>query len=100
MTTQDMMVVQKDMMKNQDTQIEELTGIVGQIKTGQLAMGQELDYQNTKLLPELEKGVDKNTAKLVKVNKKLMKLLKSSSNCCLYIIIVIQIGCLIALIVS
>ena len=98
LTTKDMVQVQKNLINEQDEQIEILTGVVGNIQKGQEAMRDELTYQNEELLPQLEKGIDQNTAKMIKVNKVLAKLLKSSSNCCLYIIILLQIAALFALI--
>ena len=98
LTTKDLVQVQKNMISEQDEQIEILTGVVGNIHRGQEVMRDELTYQNEELLPQLEKGIDQNTSKMIKVNKTLAKLLKSSSNCCLYIIILFQIACLFILI--
>ena len=86
------------MLTEQDEQIDILTGVVGNIQKGQEAMRDELTYQNEELLPQLEKGIDQSTTRMIKVNKNLAKLLKSSSNCCLYIIILAKIACLFVLI--
>jgi len=90
MTTKDMQLTQKSMMHDQDHHIESLSVVIGTIKKGQMDMTDELRYQNTHLLPKLQDGIERNTDKMVKVNKKLMALLKSKSTGSLYCWLILQ----------
>ena len=57
-------------------------------------IGEELDHHKV-LLDDLDKNVDKNVTKMEKASGRMDKLMKKSSNCCLFIIIFIEIVLLI-----
>jgi len=53
-------------------------------------MGEELHHQTNVMMPLLDSGVDQNQRKMIKANKKLIKLLKTGSTCKLYMVILLQ----------
>ena len=65
------------------------------IKDGQIRMKDELKYHNEELLPDIERGVDKNQNKVNKSNNAVLKLLESKSNCSLYTIIAAEVVLLV-----
>ena len=75
--------------------IDDIGDTVGLIKDGQIKMRDELKYQNEKLLPDIDKGIDKNMNKTQKSNAAVMKLLNSRSNFSLYMIIAAEVVLLI-----
>ena len=60
-------------------------------------MRNELEI-DVKLLSEMETNIDKNENKLNKVSLKLSKYLKKTSNCCLFVIILVEIVLFILLV--
>jgi len=85
----------KELRNEQEELIDLIGDTVSNIKTGQITMKNELDYQNQKLLPDIEIGVDKNQNKVNKSNSAVLKLLESKSNCSLYIIIAAEVALLV-----
>lgn len=86
------------MLKNQDSALDEIHGIASEMrKDGQL-IGEELRAQN-EMLDELGNGIDKTTARMMRVDNRLKKLIASSSQMCLWCIIIIEIVALVLLIV-
>lgn len=71
--------------------IDAIHDTIGNIKAGQIAMKEEVKYHNDVLIPDIERGVDKNLTATQKNNARVIKLLNSSSNCSLYIIIAIEV---------
>jgi len=61
------------------------------IKKGQLAMNEELKYQNEKLLPEIDTAFDKNKNKMEQANSRVVKLIQTSSTWSMYLIIILEI---------
>ncbi len=61
-------------------------------------IGHELRAQN-EMLDELDRGIDKTQARMMKVDNKLKKLIASSSQCCLWLIIILEIVALVLVIV-
>ena len=97
MTTRDIILTHKVMLNHQEEQVGELINVVEKIKFGQETMSMELDSQKRQLV-QLENGIDHNNMKFIKVNNKLLKLLKKSSNCKLYLMIILQMIILFLLI--
>jgi hypothetical protein len=86
------------MIQDQDKHLDELGGIVKNIKYENENFGQEVGYQN-KLLDKLGVDIDKTHNKMVKVDSKLKELIASTNQWCLWIIIIVEIIVLILLIV-
>lgn len=78
------------MLKDQDKHLDEIGGIVKNIKYDNENMGDELTYQN-KLLGKLGTDMDRTHNKMVKVDSKLKELIANSNQCTLWIIIIIEI---------
>ncbi|CDW77210.1 syntaxin 8 [Stylonychia lemnae] len=89
---------QKDMIKNQDEHLDQIAGIVQNIKYENQNFGQEVTYQN-KMLTDLNSQVDKTHQKMVKVDNKLKELIAKSNQWCLWVIIVVELVILILLVV-
>jgi len=81
-----------------DKRLEEMGDAVKTLKNGQDQMSGELTYQNEVLIPKIEQGIDNNTLKFIKNNKKLVKILKKGSDCKLWVVIVLELALLIFLI--
>jgi len=81
-----------------DQKIEELSDATKTLKTGQDQMTGELSYQNDVLLPKIQQGIDSNTLKLIKNNKKLVKILQKGSDCKLWVVIILELALLVYLI--
>ena len=69
---------QKDMLKDQDKHLDEIGGIVKNIKYDGENMGQELKYQNN-MLGKLGTDMDRTHNKMVKVDNKLKELIAKSN---------------------
>jgi len=87
-----------DLEVNFNRKLEELGDATKTLKNDQMQMGDELEYQNGVLLPKIEAGVDDNTLKFIKNNKKLVKILKKGSDCKLWVFIIIELILLVYLV--
>ena len=86
------------MLNDQDTHLDELGGIVKNIKYENENFNQEVTYQN-KLLDKLGTDMDKTHNKMIKVDSKLKELIATSNQFCLWVIIFVEIAILIAIII-
>lgn len=89
---------QKQMLKDQDKHLDELGGIVSNIKYEGQNFDQEVTYQN-KMLDRVNNDIDRNQAKMLKVDNRLKNLIKQSNQCCLWCIIITEIVILVLLLV-
>lgn len=89
---------QKQMIRNQDDHLDEIAGIVTNIKYENQNFAQEVTYQN-KMLTDLNSQVDRTHQKMVKVDNKLKELIAKSNQWCLWVIIIIELVILILLVV-
>ena len=69
---------QKKMLKNQNQQFEQLSGIAQNMKEDGRMIGEEIDYQN-QMLDNLDKGIDKTNMKMMRVDNKLKRLIAESN---------------------
>lgn len=89
---------QKNLIRNQDEHLDQIAGIVQNIKYENQNFGQEVTYQN-KMLTDLNTQVDRTHQKMVKVDNKLKELIAKSNQCCLWVIVIVEIVVLILLLV-
>jgi uncharacterized coiled-coil protein SlyX len=89
---------QKQMIRKQDEHLDEIAGIVTNIKYENQNFAQEVTYQN-KMLGDLNSQVDRTHQKMVKVDSKLKELIAKSNQCCLWAIIIVELVVLILLVV-
>eukprot|EP00347_Sterkiella_histriomuscorum_P019593 403341037 len=89
---------QKKMIKNQDEHLDEIAGIVQNIKYENQNFAVEVGYQN-KMLGDINVQVDRTHQKMVKVDNKLKELIAKSNQWCLWIIIIAELVILILLLV-
>lgn len=59
---------------------------------------QEVTLQN-KMLDKVNTDIDKNQAKMVKVDNRLKHLIKSSNQCCLWCIIITEVVALVLILI-
>lgn len=69
---------QKQMIRNQDEHLDQIAGIVQNIKYEGQNFNQEVTYQN-KMLTDLNSQVDRTHQKMVKVDNKLKELIAKSN---------------------
>lgn len=86
------------MLKDQDKHLDEIGGIVSNLRYENQNFNQEVTYQN-KMLDKVNNDIDKNQAKMVKVDTRLKNLIKSSNQCCLWCIIISEIVALVLILV-
>lgn len=77
-------------LADQDTQIDNLMNTVSNIGNLGRTIGNELETDIV-LLGKIEQGVDKNVGKMNKTQQKLSNFLKKTSNCCLLIIVAVEL---------
>eukprot|EP00828_Plagiopyla_frontata_P003966 TRINITY_DN11346_c0_g1_i1.p2 TRINITY_DN11346_c0_g1~~TRINITY_DN11346_c0_g1_i1.p2 ORF type:complete len:156 (+),score=41.61 TRINITY_DN11346_c0_g1_i1:135-602(+) len=86
----------KDKLQKQDNQIENANHLVLGVKGIAQEMNKELVEQDV-VINDLTENVDVANAELAKTNRKLTFLVKKSSNCCLGIIIFLEIAALVCI---
>lgn len=86
------------MIRNQDEHLDQIAGIVQNIKYEGQNFQQEVTYQN-KMLTDLNSQVDRTHQKMVKVDNRLKELIAKSNQCCLWVIIIVEIVILILLLI-
>jgi len=74
-----------------DKKVVQLSDATNELRRGQVDMSSELEYHNELLLPKLEKGIEQNNIRLFKNNAKLNKILNQSSQCKLWLCLLIEL---------
>jgi len=80
-----------------DQKIDELQDATKQLKAEQGIMRDELKYQNEVLMPKIEGRIDDNLLKAKRNNRKLNKMLKKGSDCCLWFCLLVELAILVML---
>ena len=89
---------QKKMLKDQDQHLDEIGGIVSNLRYENQNFNKEVTYQN-KMLDKVNDDIDRNQLKMVKVDGKLKNLISQSNQCCLWCIIITEIVALVLILV-
>lgn len=95
---QHLLTHQKQMLREQDNQLDTLSGVVQGIKYENQNFNTEVTDQN-KMLGKLNTDIDRTHRNMIKVDSRLKELIAKSNQTCLWIIIIIEIIVLILLIV-
>ena len=80
----------KQRLKDEDKRFDDIINVVENIKGNEREKEREFEIQDP-MLNELSKGIDKNQAKMAKIDGKLSKLIASSSQTCLWFVIILEI---------
>lgn len=91
MTNTELLEYQQKKIKDQDQEIEEITGEVKKGKEMGKVIKTNLESQN-KLLDDVESGMDNLDSKMSRTKKKFDNYVANSSSCCLTIVIILEIG--------
>lgn len=91
MTNTELLEYQQRKIKDQDQEIEEITGEVKKGKEMGKVIKTNLENQN-KLLDDVETGMDNLDSKMTRTKKKFNNYVTNSSSCCLTIVIILEIG--------
>ena len=91
MTNTELLEYQQRKIKDQDQEIEEITGEVKKGKEMGKVIKTNLESQN-KLLDDVESGMDNLDSKMSRTKKKFDNYVANSSSCCLTIVIILEIG--------
>ena len=91
MTNTELLEYQQGKIKDQDQEIEEITGEVKKGKEMGKVIKTNLESQN-KLLDDVESGMDNLDSKMSRTKKKFDNYVANSSSCCLTIVIILEIG--------
>ena len=89
MSNSELLEYQQRKIKDQDQEIEEITGEVKKGKEMGKVIKTNLETQN-KLLDDVETGMDNLDSKMSKTRKKFDNYVANSSSCCLNIFIVLS----------
>ena len=89
-----LLTMQKQMLRNQDNDLDEVGGIVKVIKIENENFGHEVNLQ-TKMLTGLNQRVDKTTSKLQRVDDRLKSMVNKRSTMFYYGIIAVEIVAII-----
>ena len=90
-TNTELLEYQQRKIKDQDQEIEEITGEVKKGKEMGKVIKTNLENQN-KLLDDVETGMDNLDSKMTRTKKKFNNYVTNSSSCCLTIVIILEIG--------
>ena len=91
MTNTELLEYQQRKIKDQDQEIEEITGEFKKGKEMGKVIKTNLESQN-KLLDDVESGMDNLDSKMSRTKKKFDNYVVNSSSCCLTIVIILEIG--------
>lgn len=80
----------KTTLAEQDTQIDNLMNTVTNIGTLGKTIGNELET-DIQLLGRIDQGIDRNVGKMGKTQQKLNGFLKKTSNCCLLVVVFVEL---------
>lgn len=83
-------------LKNQDAQVEEISGTVKKGKELTKELKNELGKQNL-MLEDVEKDVDRVNNKMVKTRGKFENYIEKSSTCCIMTVIIVELIALICI---
>lgn len=83
-------------MKAQDDQLGEISKSLSRVKEISLDINEELDLHK-RLLSDIESGTERTGAKLGREQKRLTKLTKAQTGCCVFVVLFLLIGILVAL---
>ena len=98
LTSQEVLLKQWNMLADQDKDLDEIAGITQNMKEDGRMIGEELVVHN-EILGDLHQGIDWTQAKMIRVDNSLKKLIASSNQCCLWLIIIVEIIALILIFV-
>ena len=98
MGTEELLKYQEEKIKNQDEQVEEIIGEVKKGKKIARQIGEDLKDQNEKL-DVLEKDTTKLDTMMKRAQDRMEKLLDKSSNCCLFLVMFLELAIMIIVIV-
>mmetsp|Transcript_2143 Transcript_2143/g.4354 ORF Transcript_2143/g.4354 Transcript_2143/m.4354 type:complete len:232 (-) Transcript_2143:172-867(-) len=93
-----LVMMQRNIMRDQDDQLEDLSRIVSSTKHISMAIGEEVDLQNS-LLEDFEDEMDTSTWRLKTAQRKALELYKKSGTCKYMTAIIILIIALIVVLV-
>jgi len=88
-----LVVLQRNIMRDQDTQLDDLSRVVSSTKHISMAIGEEVDLQN-RLLDDLDHDIDTNQWRLKNATRKAKELFKKNRSSCKFY------GCAITLLVA
>jgi len=86
----------KNIQNSFDQKISELEDAAKSLRSEQQFMSAELQYQS-KLIDKIEDTTDKNYLKMRRNNRKLDRLLRKGSDCCLWFILIVELIVLVML---
>ena len=90
MDNQQLLQEQKKLVKNQDTHLDQLGGIIQNIKHENQNFSTEVNQQN-KMLDSLQLDMDDTHSKMLKVDNKLKNIVANTSQTKMWCIIIIEI---------
>mmetsp|Transcript_31701 Transcript_31701/g.69281 ORF Transcript_31701/g.69281 Transcript_31701/m.69281 type:complete len:228 (+) Transcript_31701:122-805(+) len=95
---QGLIMMQRNIMQDQDTQLDDLSRIVSSTKHISMAIGEEVDLHN-RLLDDLDHDIDTNQWRLKNATRKAMEIYKKSGSCkYMFVMISLVIGLVVLLI--
>ena len=90
MDNRQVLQLQKNMLKDQDEQLDGVIGVVKATKYEAQDFGSEIRSQNARI-EKLGNDIDRTEANMIDVDGKMQHLLASSNHCYLWIIIIIEL---------
>jgi len=94
MDNQQLFKSQQDQMKDQDDALDVLGSTLGRIKEVGIMIGQEADEHN-RLLDDINAGVDSTNSNVKNTTRRVERIERKSSTCCLWIYIIVLIVVLV-----
>lgn len=88
---------QAQIIKEQDSGLDELSKIIQRQKMMGKTIGEEIDYQN-EIIDDISMGVDQTNQKLIKTDKHVKKVTTKSSSCTLLVVVVLLFITIIVLV--
>ena len=98
MSNSELLEYQQRKIKDQDQEIEEITGEVKKGKEMGKVIKTNLETQN-KLLDDVETGMDHLDSKMSRTRKKFDNYVANSSSCCLTFVIILEIAAMAVILV-
>ena len=99
MSSQQLLQEQRKMMRNQDSSLDKLGGIIQNIKYENQNFKSEVTMQN-KMLDSLSVDMDNTQQKMVKIDSKLKQIIANTNTCKLWMIIIFEIFLLAFILIS
>uniref|UniRef100_A0A7S3CR94 t-SNARE coiled-coil homology domain-containing protein n=1 Tax=Strombidium rassoulzadegani TaxID=1082188 RepID=A0A7S3CR94_9SPIT len=94
MDNQQLLHFQRSLIKSQDHQLDQLGGIISNIKHENQNFSTEVKMQN-KMLESLQVDMDDTHRDMVKIDSKLKDVVAKASTCKLWIIIIVEVAILL-----